>query len=339
MPPPDAPTPPSPAGLFDLSVAYWRSASLFTALDLSLFATIGDDTVSLDDLCTSTGCPARSLSMLVDALVALELLSRDAAGGIRNTPQTRTFLCPGTPAYLGDAIGFTALSYPAWGKLTEAVRHATPTMSPQHFLGDDEAATRNFVLAMHGRALGVARCLVGLLDLTGRRRLLDLGGGPATYSALLVERFPELHSTVMDLPGVVAVARELVAESPARDRLELTPGDIFAADFGGGYDAVLISGVLHRTEGEGLRAMVAKAATALKPGGLFAISDLFTGGPSTGPVLPELFSLHMLVTNDTGRSLPLDEMADIYDQAGLTLTETIPYPSPLPHTLIVGTKR
>ena len=46
-------------------------------------------------------------------------------------------------------------------------------------------------------------------------------------------------------------------------------------------------------------------AAALVPGGLLAVSDLFTGGNHPGPVLPELFSLHMLLTATAGRSLPL----------------------------------
>ena len=60
---------------------------------------------------------------------------------------------------------------------------------------------------MHERALGIARALVGSLDLNGRRAMLDVGGGPGTYSVLLTERFPGLKSEVLELPGVAAVAR------------------------------------------------------------------------------------------------------------------------------------
>jgi cyclopropane fatty-acyl-phospholipid synthase-like methyltransferase len=55
--------------------------------------------------------------------------------------------------------------------------------------------------------------------------LLDVGGGPGTYSILLTGRFPGLHSEVLELPGVAAVAREIVAAAGAADRVTLRDGD------------------------------------------------------------------------------------------------------------------
>lgn len=341
--PPSAPSsssspaaPPSPEPLFEMAVAYWRSCALFSAIDLRLFEALAAPP-TLEELSERTGTPARSLSMLLDALAALELVQRDGDRW-RNRPVAHAFLVPGTPGYLGETIAFNARSYAAWGKLTEAVRSARPPVSTTHFLGDDPDATTNFVLAMHQRALGVARCLVDMLDLSGRRHLLDIGGGPATYSRLLAERNPDLQCTVLDLPGILDVADRILADSPARARVALRPGDMFTDDFGTGFDVVLFSGVLHRTEGQSTVEMFRKAAAALEPGGMVAVSDLFTGGDNRGPVLPELFSLHMMLTAHQGQSLPLPEMKTMLAEAGLQLIETRPYPSPLPHLLCIATK-
>ena len=62
--------------------------------------------------------------------------------------------------------------------------------------------------------------------------MLDVGGGPGTYSVLLTERFAGLKSEVLELPGVAAVARELVAAAGAADRVTLRDGDYHVADFG-----------------------------------------------------------------------------------------------------------
>ena len=337
--PPAGPTgglPPDPAPLFELAVAYWRSAALFAALDLAVFEAVDDTPRSPAELATALKLPPRPLSVLLEALAALGLLERTSDDHYRATPLTRAYLRRGGPAWLGDAIAFNARSYPAWGKLAAAVRADTPAQPPAQILGADPAATRNFVLAMHGRARGVAACLAALLDLRGCRRLLDLGGGPGTYSALLAERYPDLHCTVLDLPPIVAVARDLVGTSPARERLEFLPGDLFRTEFGAGYDAVLISGVLHRTEGDATVALLRRAAAALVPGGLLAVSDLFTGGETRGPVLPELFSLHMLLTAESGRALRLPDFGAQLAAAGLRLERSIPLPPPLPHTLVLA---
>jgi hypothetical protein len=46
---------------------------------------------------------------------------------------------------------------------------------------DDEWRT-SFLMGMFNMAMGLALQLVQQIDLTGRRRLLDLGGGPGTYA-------------------------------------------------------------------------------------------------------------------------------------------------------------
>jgi SAM-dependent methyltransferase len=327
----------NPAPLFELSVAYWHSCALFTAIELGVFEALAEGPQSVAQLSARTEAPEHSLKMLLDALVTIELLTRDGEN-FTNTPVTDGYLVPGNNGYMGETILFNARSYAAWGGLGDAVRGDCPSMSTTHFLGDDKDATRNFVLAMHRRALGVARCLTEMLDLSGRTSLLDVGGGPATYSRLLAEKYPDLKCTVMDLPGVLAVADELLSQSPARDRVTLRPGDLFHDDFGSGFDAVLFSGVLHRTEGESTINAFRKAAAAMEPGGLVVVSDLFTGGNSVGPVIPEMFSLHMLVTADEGQSLPLQEMPAMLEAAGLRYLGCQNYPAPLPHSLVLAEK-
>ncbi len=328
---------PDPAPLFELAVAFWRSSALFAALELNVFAVLGDRELSTAALAGALKLPERSLKLLLEALAALKLL-RKGNGCWRNTELAAAYLIPGKPDYLGEAIMFNARSYGVWGSLAPAVRENAPAMDPEHFLGEDLEATRNFVYGMHGRAQGVARCLVQLLDLSGRKHLLDLGGGPGTYSMLLAERYPELECTILDLPGILAVAEEVIAGSPVHNRLTLRPGNMFTDEFGSGYDVILISGVLHRTEDESTIALLKKAAAALEPAGLLAVSDLFTGREDPGPVLPELFSLHMMLTANEGRSLSLPEMPGILAAAGLRLLKTIAYPPPLPHTLCLAEK-
>ena len=45
--------------------------------------------------------------------------------------------------------------------------------------------------------------------------MLDVGGGPGTYSVLISQAFPEIDCTVLDLPEVVNVAQELIERQVA----------------------------------------------------------------------------------------------------------------------------
>ena len=109
------------------------------------------------------------------------------------------------PAFSESGFKYAEDLSPAWGRLTDLVRSGRPPMTPETILGDDEEKTRNFVLAMHERARGIGSILAHLVDLSGRRRLLDVGGGPGTYSASLVQQTPGLSATVLDVPGVLKV--------------------------------------------------------------------------------------------------------------------------------------
>src|SRR5581483_5190289 len=107
------------------------------------------------------------------------------------------FLTPGSPADLSTAIRYNRDIYSAWGKLAQFVRTGAPVEAPEIHLGDDPERTRTFVMSMHGRALGIGRGVVPLLDLAGRRKLLDVGGGPGTFSVLITQAFPDVRSIVL----------------------------------------------------------------------------------------------------------------------------------------------
>ena len=150
------------------------------------------------------------------------------AGGLRtkvadryhNSTQAESFLVPSSPTGLSAAIRYNPDVYQAWGRLPDLIRSGKPVEKPEIDLGGDPVRTREFVLATPGRALGIGRVVVPQLKLEGRRRVLDLGCGGGTYSALIARAHPQISCTVIDLPGVlaVAVAVELIAEQGVSER-------------------------------------------------------------------------------------------------------------------------
>src|SRR5262249_21828818 len=150
--------------------------------------------------------------------------------------------------------------------------------------GEDPEQTRAFVLAMHTRALGMARGVLHFLDFSQVETLLDVGGGPGTYAVLLTQKYPNLNVTVLDLPAVAAIADELIAEVGLSDRVQTRPGNAITDDYGtAAYDAVLFSGVLHQMSPETIQQMLAKARAALQPNGKVVISDIMLDATKTQP--------------------------------------------------------
>ena len=328
---------PDPSAIVRLSTAYWDSQVLLTANRLRVFDALADGPRSSGEVAAALQTDARGTGLFLRALVGLGFIA-EAEGRFANTPAAATFLVSRSPAFMGNAVRYSDQLYATWGRLEDALRSGRPALPAEQYLGDDPSRTRTFVQAMHERALGVARALVGTLDLQGRRAMLDVGGGPGTYSVLLTERFPGLRSEVLELPGVATVARELVAAAGAADRVTLRDGDYHSADFGSGKDVVLMSGMFHRESESNCRSLIERAAACLETGGLLVVSDVFTDAGGTAPTFAAMFGLNMMLTAPDGGVHADVDVQRWMAAAGFALLRTVPLPPPMPHRVVTGVK-
>jgi SAM-dependent methyltransferase len=326
-----------PGPLYQIATGYWASTVLLSANELGIFGALADGAETAEEVAAVLQLDGRATAMLLDGCAGLDLLVK-SADRYRLAPLAE-FLVPGRPGFLDRALGWLMQQYAHWGRLTDAVRTGTPVTPPALHLGGDPEQTRDFVLAMHARALGVARGVVPFLDLSGCRSLLDVGGGPGTYATLLAESHPALQVTILDLPGICAVARDLLDGTPTGTRIELQPGDATHGDYGTErHDAVLFSGVLHQMAPATIRRMLTGAHRTLRPGGRLLICDLMLDATRTRPVFSALFSLQMLLTSQEGAVFPVDDCERWLHEAGFARVTVIRLPPPLPYTLVRAEK-
>lgn len=327
----------SPAPIFQMATGYWASSILLTANRLGVFSAIGSGEVTVEALARELGLSAYPLDNFLDALLALGFLEKRGAA-YANAPLSRTFLVEGQPAYLGEALRYSDDLYPVWGKLEQTLRTGEPALPHDAILGDDAQKTRHFVLGMHNRALGMGQSLAMLLDLSGRKRLLDVGGGPATYSCLLAKRNPGLTSRSMDLPAVVAIARTIIEGFGMSERVEAIVGDYHQESYPGGNDVVLCSGMFHRETAEDCRAILRKSFAALEPGGLVVVHDVLCNADKSGPPFALLFGINMALTAKYGTVHSSEQVALWMGEAGFVRTAAQPLPPPWPEALVLGHK-
>ena len=330
-----------PTRIMQLATGYWDSAALLAANELDLFGALAEGPQAAAQIAALRGLDVRAATLLLDACAGLGLLVKSfdsAEAAYANTPESAAFLVPGRPGYLGGAIRWGADQYAAWGHLAQSVREGGPAVVPQRHLGGDPEETRRFVLGMNNRALGVARGLLHFLDFDNVTNLLDAGGGPGTYSVLLAQKYPNLRAIVLDLPPVVAIAGELIAEAGLAERVQTRAGDITTDAFGASeFDAVLFSGVLHQMSPATIQKLFAKAKAALRPGGRIVVSDIVLGDDKTQPPFAALFSLQMLLTSAEGAVFSGSECKNWLESAGLENVAVRVLPPPLPYTLVEGT--
>ncbi len=328
----------NPTRIVEMASAFYDSCALFVASDLGIFDCLNHtpDTTA-EAVAAHCDLDPRGTRLLLDACVALQLLTKTAET-YANTPETDMFLVSGSPGYLGGAIRYNRDVYPAWGKLALLAKTGKPVERPELHLGDDPERTRTFVLSMHGRALGIGRSVVPQLQLAGCRNLLDVGGGPGTYSVLMAQANPELNCTVLDLPPVAAVADELIAQQQMQDRVKTLPGDYRTTPFPPNRDAIAFFGMLHQESPESIRALFAKAYEALAPGGRVFVLDMMTDATHTQPPFSALFAVNMALTTEHGWVFSDHELESWLTEAGFAGFQCAPLPPPMPHWLATATK-
>jgi len=330
--------PPNPAPLIEIATAYWGSAALIAAVRLGVFSALAEGARTAEALAGRLKSDPAATDALLTALAAMDLLDKGPEG-YTNRALADAWLVEGRPGFLGPALQYNGDNYPLWGDLDAVVRAGRAHAAPDAYLGDDETRTRNFVYGMHHRALGVGRAVAGLIDLSGRSRLADVGGGPGTYSALLTERFAGLSAEVLDLPGVVHFSRQIVGSMGAADRVKCTGFDYYNDALPGTYDCALISGVLHREQPDGVQQILAKTAAALEPGGVLYLSDVMLDDDRAGPVFGAMFSLNMRVMAHDGRCHTVAEQSAWLADAGCTVISSHRLPAPINYTVIRAEKR
>ena len=324
---------PNPSRIIDLTNAYFGSCVLFAASDLGIFGRLAAVGPSGSAACADAlGLDLRATGLLLDACVAVQLLDK-VDGMYRNTPESEAFLVPGRPGDLSGAIRYNRDVYGAWRCLAHFARTGAPVERPSLHLGDDAERTRTFVLSMHGRALGIGRAVVPQLDLAGRRQLLDVGGGPGTYSVLIARANPLIRCTVLDLPPVARIAAELIAEQGSAERVRTLPGDYHETAYPPCNDAVIFFGVLHQESPRSILDLLQRAYDSLAPGGVVYVMDMMTDRTHTAPTYSALFAVNMALTTENGWVFSDCELRQWFAETGFVDGCVRPLAPPMPHWL------
>jgi ubiquinone/menaquinone biosynthesis C-methylase UbiE len=287
----------------------FQPAKIFlTANDLDLFTHLHQER-SAAELAALLEVQERGLKILLDALVAMDLLTKQN-GRYGNGALAQTYLS-GDAAYRGHIFKHLHHCWSAWNELESVLRrgHQAKTME-QEFLEDSAYWNHVFISAMDDVTWELAPQVVAQLDLHEAGCLMDLGGGPGTYAAAFLEQFPQLREVrLFDLPQTLKVAREKLAARGLLDRVQLVSGDCTRDELGQGLDAVWISQLLHSQDDDSCRQILGKVFRALNPGGQVLIHEFFLDEERTSPLRPAIFSVHMLVMTEGGRSYSHGEAA------------------------------
>ena len=270
--------------LNELSWGYRASRALQVASGLGVFTVLSDCAMGAGEIAEKCRSKAGLTEKLLIGCVAMGLLEKKE-GRYRNSALAEKYLVRGGEFYQGDIIAHSANVMEYWNRLEDEIRI-------EERRGDKAAeGHRNFIMGMANiAAAGRAKMFVDKIDLTGRRKLLDIGGGPGSYSIAACRRYRELKAVVFDLPETIAITRQIIAEEGMGDRVSVREGDWGTDSFGKGNDVALLSNVLHGAS-SGAEMKLGKARESLVDGGLLVVQEFLLNDEKSGPLIPALFNI------------------------------------------------
>ena len=303
---------------------YRTARVLHVTTHLQIFTHLCEKPMSVIELARTCNAKPDMLEKLLIVCCAMGLLEKhEDLYSVTKTAET--YLVAGRELYQGDMIAHSANKWDFWTHLDEEV------LQEQAPPPNEEIQHQNFIRAMHNITMsGRGQAIVDTADLSGRKQLFDVGGGPGTYSILFCRRWPKLKAVVLDVPKTIAIARDMIDREQMTDRIGVLAGSWDTHDFGRNNDVVLLSNILHGPESQA-EMKLTKAYESLVSGGLVLIQEFLLNDEKTGPLIPALFNIRV-------GTFSRKELFAHTEQAGFIKTEILLDRPDLGATWIAGTK-
>lgn len=303
------------AGLLRLGNTFCDAKALLTAVELGLFTALREGPATEEQIRARAGLHGRGLADFLHLLTALGLLEYEG-GAYRNAAGADRYLVRGEAGYVG---GFLERSnrnlYPAWGRLTEALRTGAP-QSGSDFAAvlDRPAVLAQFADMMDALTQSLGPLLIDTVDWPERGTVLDVGGARGNLLAQVVKAQPQLTGVVFDLPQMAPLFDETITRYGMDGAVRFHGGDFFTDDLPAA-DVVIMGHVLHDWDPPRRRELVDKAFAAVSPGGTLLVYDrMLDDEPRHVENL--VISLDMLLVTEGGSEYPVSELRDNARAAG-----------------------
>lgn len=329
----------SPDRILQISRAYADPLILESALRHRIFDSLGEGPKTAEQVSAAAAVSLRGLRALMNALVGLELLSKDSEGRYALTPESAEFLVSTRPRFLGGILRHISTQLlPKWLQLSEIVRTGHPvaavnqepigTQFFQQFVADLFPVNYPSAQAL-AEALGIAQTDHPI-------SVLDLAAGSGVWGIALAQKSPHVLVTAVDWAGVIPVTRRMAARFNVSERFRFIEGDLLQVEFGAAYTIATLGHILHSEGEERSRALLKKTFDALAPGGTIVIAEWLVNEDRTGPPHALMFAVNMLVNTERGDTFSFGEIKGWLQEAGFKNPRTAEVPGPSP--LILATK-
>jgi hypothetical protein len=335
---------PPHAVLFEMLFGAWTAKILAEVVRLDVPDALAGGPLTADELVRQGGIRAQPVALhrALRACAALGIVTEDSVGrfGPTRLSQLLTRDAPGTLKRFVEYSGGTL--WKVWSGLPEGLATGAPQARAQlgmdffDYLGANPKALEEFGETLKAHSAVANAGVMERYDFTGIRTLVDVGAGYGPLAIAVLEKYPDVHGVVFDLPEVVGAAPTQLPvknESVAR-RLSYVAGDMFrdvpAAD------AYVLKLILHDWDDGACATILSNVCARLPRGGrVIAIDNVMPPLGDVSDVPQKLLDVNMMLLLP-GKERTRVEWEALYRGAGLAITAMVPIPDAFNMFVIEG---
>ena len=305
----------APITLVDTHIGFMRARAIMVGVKLGVFDALEKGPRTAEQVASQCGTSPVGTEKLLNALVGSDYLTFDR-GAYGLAPVARTWLLANSPQSVRDKVLFEFIEWTMVEGFEAFVRTGQPLDMHHKVTHEAWGAYQRAMRNLSGLA---APEVIRRTPLpTGATRMLDIGGSHGYISVAMCRKHPGLKAVVLDLPSAVEHAAPILAREKMGDRVVHRAGDALVDDLGtDAWDLIYVSQLLHHFDLAANRALAARVARALRPGGAFVVLELIRPvSPNAAGQVGALLDLYFALTSQSG-TWSVEEIAGWQRDAGL----------------------
>jgi predicted O-methyltransferase YrrM len=331
----------SPQKIFDLRESAFAQDLFITAVSyFDLFNRLDKSPSDIETICKSLGIKPRPADVMMTLFKAYGFI-KEKTNMYYTSETARDYLIKSSHFDLSPYVN-SLKDRP----ICEDMKKVLQTGKPANWAADkkgkdwatsmaDDGFAESFSAGMNSRGAYLANGMVKAIDLTGYKKLLDIGGASGIYSIILINKFPNLRATVFEKPPVDKVANYSINKFGLSKRIGVAAGDMFQDSLPKGHDVHLISHVLHDWDIKEVKTVLKNSYENLNPGGTIIVHDAHINKAKTGPLSVAEYSVLLMFLSE-GKCYSVTEMKELLGETGFKNIEF--KPTVLNRSIIIACK-
>lgn len=329
-----------PMQMMEMLYGALATQMISVAAELGIADLLADGPRPVDDLAAESKADPGALFRVLRGLASMGIFAEVSPRTFGLTPLAETLRTgvKGSMRWLAQEVGGRTRLL-AYSSLVHSVRTGKPAFDEAHgtsmwaYLQSHPDEVALFGKAMGNLAAEAHSAAFSSYDLSGTKRLVDVGGGEGYLIAELLPHYPGMKAVLYDEPHVAVRAAQVFAAAGVADRAEIVSGNIFDSVPPGG-DVYVLSSILFSYLDSEARTILGNIRKAMDPAGrILVLEPIIPDGDVPHP--GKLLDVCQLALHRGGvRSQA--EFSELFAASGLRLAQTREMWPTAPTDLIVA---